>query len=238
MGNKVALVTGGTKGIGLEVAKELQKLGYKTVINYFNDDASAKKAENLYGFKAYKADVSNKAQVLSMIKTIEAEQGDICVLVNCAGIAPKQKLMLDFDEEEFDRVFAVNVKGTFLVTQQVLPKMISNRFGIIINISSVFGEIGASCEVCYASTKGAINAMTKSLAKEFCHGGIRVNAIAPGLIDTDMNSHLSPQDKQDFCDQLLVQRVGLPKDIAIAVRFLIENTYVTGAIIPVDGGII
>lgn len=233
---KIALITGGTKGIGLEVAKKLQKSGYMPVINYFSDDNRAKKVKNEYGFETYKCDVSVESEVEKMVDFVLNKYGKIDVLVNSAGIALRQKVLFDVTVEEMQRCMAVNLIGTILVSQKVACAMLSRGGGAIVNISSVYGETGASCEAVYAATKGGINAFTKSLAKELGSANVRVNAVAPGFIDTEMNAHLSEKDRLEFCEGLPLKRIGNPQDVASAVVFLVENTYVTGAIIPVDGG--
>ncbi len=233
---KVALITGGTKGIGLAVAKKLQKSGYMPVINYFSDDVAAKKAENDYGIKTYKADVSDEKAVNKMVSDILRRYGKIDVLVNSAGIALKQKTLLDVDYEEMQRCISVNLTGTILTTKAVLLGMISSGGGVIVNVSSVYGNTGGSCEAVYSATKGGINAFTKAIAKEFSSANVRVNAVAPGFIDTEMNAHISAEDKKAFCEDLLVKRIGAPEDVADAVCFLIENTYISGTVLSVDGG--
>lgn len=233
---KIALVTGGNKGIGLEVAINLQKLGYKSVINYFSDDTAAKKAREEYGFYAVKCDVSVESEVKKMVSEVIEKFGKIDVLVNCAGIALKQKILLDVECSEMTRTIGVNLLGTILTSKAVLENMIKNRSGVIINISSVYGEKGGSCEVVYSATKGGINAFTKALSKEVSGANIRVNAVAPGFIDTQMNAHISDEERREFCEEVPAHRIGTVKDVASAVCFLVENTYITGAIIPVDGG--
>ncbi len=233
---KVALVTGGTKGIGLAIAKKLQKAGYKTVISYFNDDIAAKKAQESCGFDLIKCDVSSIKEMKNAVKNIVKIYDSLDVLVNCAGISLKQKTVLDVTEEEFDKTFAVNVKGVFSATNACLPFMIEKNSGTIVNVSSVWGIDGGSCEAVYSASKGAVIAYTKALSKELAFSGIRVNAVAPGFIDTDMNSHLSKEEKVEFFENLTVKRAGSVDEVADAVMFLIENEYMAGQILRIDGG--
>ena len=234
---KVALVSGGTRGIGLAIAQSLKNKGYKTAVCYSNDEAAALNAQKL-GLETFKCDVSNEQSVLALARELETCYGGVDVLVNCAGVSLEQKLALDVTLDEFNRLFDVNVKGTFLLTNAITPQMISKNGGSIINISSIWGIDGGSCEAVYSATKGAINAYTKALAKELSGANIRVNAVAPGYIDTQMNSHLSEEDKLEFVSDLCIKRVGRVEEVASAVIFLVENQYVTGQILRVDGGML
>lgn len=233
---KIALITGGTKGIGLAVAKNLEKSGYTPVINYFHDEDRALKVQKEYGFDVIRFDVSDEAAVNNAVKSVIKKYGKIDVLVNSAGIALKQKLLIDENLSEIQRCLNVNLLGTVLVSKAVLPYMIEKRFGVIVNLSSIYGETGGCCEAIYSATKGGINAFTKALSKEVGDANIRVNAVAPGFIDTEMNAHISDAEKEDFCKDLSVKRVGSPEEVASAVRFLIDNAYLSGVILPVDGG--
>lgn len=233
---KIALITGGSKGIGLAVAQKLQKSGYTPVINYFHDDLTAEKVKKEYGFDTIKCDVSKMEDVRNMVSSVVKKYGKIDVLVNSAGVAIKQKLLIDVNSEELLRCVNINLLGTIFTCQAVLPYMIEKRSGAIVNISSVYGDEGGSCEAVYSASKGGINAFTKALSKEVGSANIRVNAVAPGFIDTAMNAHLSKEDVDDFCAELSLNRVGTPEEVADAVYFLINNTYVTGVILPVDGG--
>ena len=233
---KIAFITGGTKGIGLAVAKKLQKSGYTPVINYFSDEATAKKVEKEYGFLTVKADVADEKQISGATEYVVSKFGKIDVLVNSAGIAPKQSVLLDVDGDVIKRTIDVNLAGTVNATKAVFAYMLKNRSGVIINVSSAYGERGGACEAVYSATKGGINAFTKSFALEASAANVRVNAVAPGFIDTDMNAHIGEEDRLDFYKDLPIKRIGTPDDVADAVAFLIEATYITGAIIPVDGG--
>ena len=232
----LALISGGTRGIGLAVALSLKNKGYKTVVCYSKDQAAALNAQNL-GLEAIKCDVSNPDSVKALSERIEKLYGGVDVLVNCAGVSLEQKVVLDVTLEEFNHLFDVNVKGTFLLTNAIIPLMLE-KGGSIINISSIWGIDGGACEAVYSATKGAINAYTKALSKELAGANIRVNAVAPGYIDTQMNAHISEEDKLEFVSNLLIKRVGTGEDVANAVTFLIENDYITGQILRVDGGMI
>ncbi len=233
---KIAFITGGTKGIGLAVAKKLQKSGYTPVINYFSDDFTAKKVEREYGFYTVKADVSDEKAITDIVDNVIKKFGKIDVLVNCAGIAPKQNVLLDVKSEEIARTVKVNLLGTVYTAKAVFKYMLKQRSGVIINVSSVYGERGGGCEAVYSATKGGINAFTRSFAIEAAGANVRVNAVAPGFIDTDMNAHITEDERKAFCEELLVKRIGTPEEVADAVAFLINAEYITGAVISVDGG--
>lgn len=233
---KVALITGGTKGIGLSVAKNLHKLGYTPVINYFNDDFAAEEVKKTYGYDIIKADVSNFCDVNNMVAEVINKYGKIDLLVNSAGISLKEQLLVDTSLEDMTRLVNVNLLGTILVTKAVLPSMINNHAGVIINLSSVYAKMGGCCEAVYSATKGGVESFTKAVAREVANANIRVNAVAPGFIDTDMNAHITKSEREEFVDTLLIKRIGTAHDVANVVEFLVKNTYITGAIIPVDGG--
>lgn len=233
---KIAFITGGTKGIGLAVAKKLQKSGYTPVINYFSDDNTAKKVETEYGFITVKADVSDEKAVTAAVDGVIKKFGKIDVLINSAGIAPRQSVLLDVKGEEISRTVNVNLLGAMYTTKAVFKYMLERRSGVVVNISSVYGERCGACEAVYSATKGGINAFTRAFAIEAASANVRVNAVAPGFIDTDMNAHITEAERKSFCDELLLGRIGTPDDVADAVCFLVNATYVTGAIIPVDGG--
>ncbi len=189
--------------------------------------------------EAFKADVSIRTEVDRMILQIKEKLGSITVLVNNAGIA-EQALFTDISEEMWDRMFAVNVKGAFNCSQAVLPDMIHSKYGRIINISSMWGISGASCEVHYSAAKAALIGFTKALAKEEGLSGITVNCVAPGVIDTDMNSHLSKQDMEILRKNTPVGRIGTPEDIAEAILFFASEkaSFITGQVLSADGGFI
>lgn len=229
---KNVLITGASRGIGKECAKIFEKEGYRVFKNYNNTPL-----EDEFSIKA---DISDEVQVDKMVSFIEDNYGAIDILVNNAGIAPVQKLITDVEDTEFDDVFNTNVKGMFLVTKRVLPKMINKKSGSIINISSIFGITGGSCEVLYSASKAAVIGFTKALAKEVGPSGIRVNAVAPGFIETDMNKHLGKEDIDALIDETPLMRTGNAEDVANLILFLAKNSssFITGEVINVSGGIV
>ena len=227
---KTVLVTGGTRGIGLGIAETFLQKGYTVYVTYSKDEQDAELAKSK-GCKVIKADVSNETQVLQAFESI----GELDILINNAGVALVKQIQ-DISYEEYNRLFAVNMGGTFLCCREATKKMLEKGDGLIVNISSVWGEVGASCESVYAASKAAVLGFTKSLAKELGYSGIRVNAVSPGVIDTKMNEHFSKEDMKAIVGEIPVGRVGTLQDVASAVLFLEENTYVTGADIPVNGG--
>lgn len=239
-----ALVTGASRGIGAGIATLLAQEGYSVAINYNNSepDALAIAQElNKRGFvaKAFCADVSNYDAVSKMVSEIENSMGRIELLVNNAGISQK-KLFCDITEAEFDKVFDVNVKGTFNCTKAVLPSMIRDKCGSIINISSMWGQVGASCEVCYSASKAAVIGMTQALAKEVGPSGIRVNCICPGVIDTQMNANLDEETINQLKEETPLRTIGTTDDIAQLALFLSseKSKFITGQVIGVNGGMV
>lgn len=240
--SKTVLVTGASRGIGYETAKLFAKNGYNVAINYNNNREPAitllnELLEAKYSAMVVQADVSSKEQVDSMINAVNKQFGDIDILVNNAGIA-KQRLFTDISVEEWDNMFDVNVKGMFLCCKGVLPAMIRNKSGKIINISSIWGITGASCEVLYSTTKAAVIGLTKALAKELGPSGIQVNCVAPGVIDTDMNSDLDEAAFKDLMDQTPLGIIGKCIDVAETIAFLAQDkaNFITGQVISPNGG--
>jgi len=227
---KTVLVTGGVRGIGLAIAQAFQKKNYRVCVTYSKDEESAKAAQAL-GLEVYLADVRKESDVQALFEKI----GGVDVLVNNAGVAMFRQVQ-DVPVEEFDDLFAVNVRGAFLCVKYAVPSMIQKQSGLIVQISSVWGEIGGSCESVYSASKGALIAFTKALASELGYSGIRVNTVSPGVIDTAMNARLSKEDMAALVDEIPVGRIGTGEDVAKAVLFLEENDYVTGVDIPVNGG--
>ena len=241
---KVAIVTGASRGIGKGIAIELAKAGCCVVINYkSNDEAAEKTMQEIRELGAYalkiKGDVSDYEFSKGMIKTTLEKLGRIDILINNAGIS-KVGLFMDATIEEWDNVLNVNLKGVINCSHNVVQEMIKQKSGSIINISSMWGNVGASCEVIYSASKGAINAFTKALAKELAPSNIRVNAIAPGVIDTEMNSFLTEGERKSLVDEIPMMKFGEVQDVGMLVTFLAsENSkYITGQVITIDGGMI
>ncbi|GAA0739564.1 elongation factor P 5-aminopentanone reductase [Clostridium oceanicum] len=239
---KVALITGASRGIGKSIALELTKCGASVIINYKKDEKGAletlEKVEKLGGYgEIHKSDISKYNEAKELIEYIVKKFGKIDILVNNAGIS-KIGLFIDMEEDDWDNMMSVNLKGVFNCTHNVVKHMIKNKSGRIINISSMWGNIGASCEVIYSASKGGINSFTRALAKELGPSNITVNAIAPGVIDTDMNKSLTEDAIKDLKSEIPAMRLGKGKDVAKVVTFLCndEIDYVTGQIITVDGG--
>lgn len=239
---KNVLVTGATGGIGSAIAEAFAKNGYNVALHTFSKpDKAKKKAEELsaeYGVKTFsvQADVSKENEVGAMFETLEKDFGKIDILVNNAGIS-LVSMLCDTTIEDYDRVMDINLKGAFLCTKKAIKTMVHNKWGRVINVSSVWGNAGASCEVIYSASKAGLVGFTKALAKELAPSGITVNAVSPGLIDTEMNSHLSQDDIRELCDEIPVGRMGKPEEVAHAVLFLAsENaSYITAQNLTVDG---
>jgi 3-oxoacyl-[acyl-carrier protein] reductase len=227
---KTVLVTGGVRGIGFAIAQAFQKKNYRVCVTYSKDEENAK-AARAAGLEVYRADVRKESDVQALFEKI----GGVDVLVNNAGVAMFRQVQ-DVAVEEFDDLFAVNVRGAFLCVKYAVPSMIQKQSGLIVQISSVWGEIGGSCESVYSASKGALIAFTKALASELGYSRIRVNTVSPGVIDTAMNARLSQEDMAALVEEIPVGRIGTGEDVAKAVLFLEENDYVTGVDIPVNGG--
>ena len=227
---KIAVVTGGVRGIGLGISLALKKKGYRVYALYSKDEKSAAAAQG-EGVIPVKADVRNEAEIVAFFSVLR----HVDVLVNNAGIAVAAQLQ-DTSVEMLDELYAVNVRGAFLCAREAAKKMISEQSGCIVNVSSVWGEAGGSCESAYSATKGALIALTKALAKELGYSGIRVNCVSPGVIDTTMNARLTAEDMEALREEIPLGRIGKPEDVANAVTGLIESEYVNGADVPVNGG--
>lgn len=240
---KTALVTGASRGIGRAIALRLGRDGYYIAVNYRENTAAAEETLRIITEQGgsgalYRADISDGRAVSEMMEKISSETGGAEVIVNNAGIA-EQIMFCDITEEKWDRMFNVDVKGAYLVTRAALPFMIHRKYGRIINISSMWGVSGGSCEVHYSAAKAALIGMTKALAKELGPSGITVNCIAPGVINTEMNGHLDGETLDALRDETPVMRLGTPDDVAEAVSYFASQSagFVTGQVLSVDGGI-
>ena len=238
--NKVVVVTGGSRGIGAQIVKTLANENYKVILNYNNSKEQAEKIqqellEQGKEIEIIKADVSKKEEAEKLIQFAINKFNKIDILINNAGIS-QEGLFTDVTEEEWQKIINTNLNSVFYCNQQALKYMIQEQQGCIINISSIWGETGASCEVAYSTTKAAINGMTKALAKEVGPSNIRVNAIAPGIIDTDMNKNLTIEERKQIKEQIPLNRIGKAIDIAKCVKWLVEDEYTTGQIISINGG--
>ena len=241
---KVALVTGGARGIGKAIALKFAKNNYNIVLNYVSDNTdtqSLKDELEQYGIETIcvKADVSKKDEVEEMVKQAIEKFGKIDVLVNNAGVT-KDCLLMRMKEEDFDKVININLKGTFLMTKEVIPYMMKKRNGKIINISSVVGVCGNAGQSNYSASTAGIIGFTKSVAKEVASRNICANCVAPGFIATDMTEVLSEDVKNNINSQIPMKRMGTAEDVANVVYFLgnDESSYITGQVINVDGGMV
>lgn len=237
---KTALVTGGTKGIGKAVALAFLERGFEVVINYHDDEETALATQEEFNMLGYcpvlmRADVSDEMQVKQMFREFFGIYEKLDVLVNNAGVS-LVRVIQDTTSADWNTVFDVNVKGVYHCCRAVADNMICYGGGCIINIASVWGEIGASCEVAYSASKGAVIAFTKALSKELAPSKVRVNCVSPGVIDTGMNSHLTAGEMESLIEQIPAGRIGYPADVAKACVYLAEADYVTGEVLSVGGG--
>lgn len=241
--NKVAVITGASRGIGKSIAMELARNGIFVIINYKSNEEQARLTlkeirETGGNGMIHQADIAHYDEAQQLIRQAVETCGKLDILVNNAGVS-HHGLLLDTAETDYDRLMDTNLKGAFNVTKHALPHLLKTQ-GAILNISSIWSQQGAANEVVYSMTKAGLNAFTKSLAKEMAPMGIRVNSIAPGLIDTEMNSNLSIADKENMVCYLASQRLGTTDDVAKTAMFLLsENaSYINGQIITIDGGLL
>ena len=241
---KVVFVTGGSRGIGKEVALKFAKNGYNIVINYVESGLDVEGLKNefmQFGAKSVilPADVTNSKEIESVVEAAITEFGRIDVLVNNAGIT-KDNLLMRISEEDFDKVIAVNLKGTYIVTKAVTKYMMKQRSGSIVNLSSVVGVAGNSGQCNYSASKAGIIGFTKSVAKELASRNIRSNAVAPGFIKTNMTDVLTDAVKENINNTIPLKRMGDPKEVANLIYFLgsEESSYITGQVVNVDGGMV
>lgn len=238
--NKVVIVTGASRGIGKEIAKELAKKEYTVIANY---NKSEKKAQELkeelekenIKIDIFKADISKRNEAQELVAYTINKYGKIDVLINNAGIS-QIKEFTQITDENWNNMLNTNLNSVFYMTQETCKNMIHNKKGCIINISSIWGVVGASCEVHYSVSKAGIDAMTKSLAKEMGPSNIRINSIAPGIINTEMNRNLSEEEINNIQEEIPLEKIGKAQDIERCVEWLIEDEYTTGQVISINGG--
>lgn len=237
---KVAIVTGASRGIGREIARSLAKQNIKVIANYNNSEEKAielKKELEAEGIEIdiVKADVSKREEIKNLVKYAIENYEKIDILINNAGIG-EYKLFTDETDEDWNKVINTNLYSAFAVSQEVIPNMIKNKNGCIINISSVWGMVGASMEVLYSVSKAGIDGLTKALAKELGPSNIRVNAIAPGIVDTDMCKNFTEEEIENIKEEIPLERIGKVEDISKCINWLINDNYTTGQIISINGG--
>lgn len=237
---KVAIVTGGSRGIGKAIVEKLARNNYKVILNYNKSTQSAQNVQKNLEKEGFivdiiQGDVSKIEDVKKIVQFAYDKYKKIDLLVNNAGI-DFNKMVIDTTDDEFDKVINVNMKSAFMMSREALKYMLDRKEGNIINISSIFGEEGASCECVYSMSKAGMDGLTKSLAKEYGGANIRVNSISPGVIDTDMNKECTLEELKAIYDNIPLPRIGKPEDIADAVLMLEETKYITGQVIRVNGG--
>lgn len=234
---KTLVITGGSRGIGQEMTRLFAKNGYDIVFGYNKScEAAAKLTEEFPCCYGIKADFNNENEVISFCRQALNRLSHIDVIINNAGIS-EYSLLTETTIEAWDKIMNINLKSMFIVCKTLLPSMISRHSGEIINISSMWGITGGSCEAAYSASKGGVIALTKALAKEVGPSGIRVNSIAPGVIVTDMLNSLSKAALEELKEESPIGQLGVPSDIARAALFLADNKFITGQILSVDGGI-
>ena len=237
---KVAIVTGGSRGIGKAIVEALARKNIKVIANYNRSEEKAKilkeelEKENIF-IDIFKADVSKREEVKVMVDYTIEKYGKIDILINNAGI-DQEKMFQDITDEDWDNIVKVNLYSVFCTTQEVIPYMLKQKSGCIINMSSIYGTNGGSCSVAYSATKAGVDGMTKSLAKELGPSHIRVNSIAPGYIDTDMNEKYSKEEIEQIKEETPLEKIGKPVDIAKCIEWLVEDNFTTGQVISINGG--
>ena len=240
--SKVVVVTGASRGIGRNIAYNLAVNGYRVIANYNNSEQEALKLKEQLEEKGieidlFKANISKRTEVVKLIEFAIEKYNRIDVLINNAGIA-QEKLFTDITDEDFDKMMKINLYSAFYTTQEAVKYMLREHEGCIINISSIYALTGGSCEVHYSMTKAGLDGMTKALARELGPSNIRVNSIAPGAIDTDMNSYLTDDDWKQIIEETPLKKIGYPIDITRCVKWLIEDEFTTGQVISPNGGMV
>ena len=239
---KVVIVTGASRGIGRNIAYNLAVNGYRVIANYNNSENEANKLkqqleEEGIEIDIFKANISKRSEAIKLIEFVIEKYNRIDVLINNAGIA-QEKLFTDITDEDFDKIMKTNLYSAFYMSQESVRYMLRKHEGCIINISSIYALTGGSCEVHYSMAKAGLDGMTKSLARELGPSNIRVNSIAPGAIDTDMNSYLTEDDWKEIIEDTPLKKIGYPIDITRCVKWLIEDGFTTGQVISPNGGLV
>ena len=237
---KVAIVTGASRGIGREIAKTLAREGIIVVANYNKSEENALelqrelKSENI-DIDIFKADVSKREEGRNLVQYTLNKYGKIDILINNAGIS-EYKVFTDETDEDWNKIINTNLYSAFVMCQEVVPNMIHNKNGCIVNISSIWALVGSSLEVLYSISKAGMDGLTKGLAKELGPSNIRVNSVAPGAIDTDMNSNLTKEELEQLEEETPLGKIGKTEDIAKCVKWLVEDEFTTGQVISPNGG--
>ncbi len=237
---KIVIITGASRGIGREIAKRLAKKGLKVIANYNKSEEAAKELKSELkqeGIKIdiVKADVSKREEAKKLAKYALDKYGKIDVLINNAGIS-EYKLFTDETDEDWDKIINTNLYSAFAMSQEVIPNMVHNKNGLIINMSSAWGVVGGSLEVIYSVSKAGMDGLTKALAKELGPSSIRVNSIAPGMIYTKMNEKFTSEEIEEIKEEIPLGKIGEAQDISKCVEWLIEDKYTTGQVISINGG--
>lgn len=230
---QTVLITGGSRGIGAATVREFAARGDRVYFLYEKEHSCAQKLAEETGATPICCDVAHRQQVADAFSQLP----ELDILVCNAGIC-HTGLLQDLPEAEWDRLFAVNVKGIYLCVQQAIPYFLEKQSGSIVTVSSMWGQVGASCEAAYSATKGAVIALTKALAQELGPSGIRVNCVAPGVIQTDMCTNVSPEIMEELCQQTPIGRLGTAADVAKAILYLADAQFITGQILGVNGGFV
>ena len=237
--DKVAIITGGSRGIGAATARRFAAAGYRVAINYNRSEREALKLAEELGGTAVRADVGDPDQVQEMVDNVLDKFCQLDILVCNAGIA-QQKLFGDLTNEDWKKIFTVNVEGVFYTIRAALPHMLHRKAGRIVTVSSMWGQVGGSCEVAYSASKAAVIGLTKALAKEIGPSGITVNCVAPGVIATEMNAGLSTEDLEALRNETPLESIGKPEDVAESIFFLASDAarFITGQTLAPNGGLI
>lgn len=237
---KIIVVTGAARGIGKAIVEGLDKEKFKIILHYNKSQEKAieienRLTENGYEIERYQADLSKKEEAKKLVEYVIQKYNKIDILINNAGIS-QTKLFIEVTDEDWKKMINTNLNSVFYLTRETVKHMIHEKNGLIINISSIWGITGASCESHYAVTKAGIDALTKSLAKELGPSNIRVNSIAPGIIETDMINNLTEEEIEEIKQEIPLEKIGKPQEISKCVNWLIEDEYTTGQVISINGG--